>query len=290
MMWKSISHAFGNNGPKRESLNCSQTYEESSDETYSEASTDEGLECPICWELIVECFHALCGHTLCKNCLLWSKQWANSSFPIQYQIPFFISCPWCNMLTLRLLYKGNLKCPSKNFFLLWMVECRNGERGKSPSALREDVQLVWTPRCTHVSRNSPSGSINQRTRLARVESNVSDESQASSSRPLERRRLSLQASLDFLLFLLLRVNLVHFVLLFLYFPTSASRLLLRVSAHHCSLWGSVVPSVIFRISSFRLACKGDHYITFDNGSELSCIRLVVSAVLEKCVQILMLAE
>ncbi|GAA0153541.1 ubiquitin-protein ligase [Lithospermum erythrorhizon] len=186
MMWKSISHAFGNNGPKRESLNCSQTYEESSDETYSEASTDEGLECPICWE----------------------------SFNIVENMP--------------LLYKGNLKCPSKNFFLLWMVECRNGERGKSPSALHGDVQLVWTPRCTHVSRNSPSGSINQRTRLAPVASNVSDESQASSSRPLERRHLSLQASLDFFFRLSVRIPLVFALVLFVFavLPTSAVTLLL----------------------------------------------------------------
>ncbi|KAL4275360.1 hypothetical protein AHAS_Ahas20G0099400 [Arachis hypogaea] len=39
--------------------------------------------------------------------------------------------PWCNLLSFRLVYQGNIKFPRKNYFLLWMVESMNGDRGKS---------------------------------------------------------------------------------------------------------------------------------------------------------------
>ncbi|GAA0187364.1 ubiquitin-protein ligase [Lithospermum erythrorhizon] len=233
-MWKSFSHGFGKFGSKQESLKPSQTYEESSDdETCSDSSsTEEGLECPICWESfnIVENvpYVLWCGHTLCKNCLL-GLHWAGIKFSTQQiQIPFFVACPWCNLLTLRLLYKGNLKFPSKNFFLLWMVECRNGDRGKSPSALCGDDQLVWSPRCTQVIRNQSCGSSHRRTRLARVGSNVSDESHVRSSRSIERPHLSLQKSLDFLFRLTARIPLIFALLLFVFavLPTSAVTLML----------------------------------------------------------------
>ncbi|MCD7467048.1 hypothetical protein HAX54_004239 [Datura stramonium] len=66
------------------------------------------------------------GHTLCKNCIL-GLQWAVVKFPtLPLQLPLFIACPWCNMLSLRLVYRGNLKFPRKNFFLLWMLEKSSG--------------------------------------------------------------------------------------------------------------------------------------------------------------------
>ncbi|KAL6994167.1 hypothetical protein U1Q18_012274 [Sarracenia purpurea var. burkii] len=118
--------------PTESSVECSD------DEVSSNSSREEGLlECPICWESfnIVENvpYVLWCGHTLCKNCIL-GLQWAVVKFPtLPIQLPLFISCPWCSLLSPRLVYKGNLKFPRKNFFLLWMVESMNGDRVKSHS-------------------------------------------------------------------------------------------------------------------------------------------------------------
>ncbi|KAK6920935.1 hypothetical protein RJ641_014613 [Dillenia turbinata] len=93
------------------------------------ACSGEGLECPICRNFfnIVENipYVFLCGHTLCKNYVL-CMNWAIIKFPaLPIRLPFLISCPWCNSLSLWLMYHGNLKFPCKNFFLLWMVESIN---------------------------------------------------------------------------------------------------------------------------------------------------------------------
>jgi hypothetical protein len=90
------------------------------------ASREEGLECPICWESfnIVENMPYVlwCGHSMCKNCIL-GLQWAVIKVPtVPIQLPFFICCPWCNLLSLRIFDKGNFIFPRKNYFLLWMVE------------------------------------------------------------------------------------------------------------------------------------------------------------------------
>ncbi|GAU51083.1 hypothetical protein TSUD_241520 [Trifolium subterraneum] len=128
-------------------LSCAEC---SDDEVCSNASRDEGLECPICWESfnIVENvpYVLWCGHSLCKNCVL-GLQWAVMKFPTQQQIkiPFFITCPWCHLLSFRFIYKGNLKFPRKNFFLLWMVESLNGDRHKAVSA-SVDTQPIWSPK------------------------------------------------------------------------------------------------------------------------------------------------
>ncbi|GFP90390.1 hypothetical protein PHJA_001182900 [Phtheirospermum japonicum] len=118
--------------PTHDSTYCSD------DEASSVTSRDEGLECPICWEsfnLVENIPYVLwCGHTLCKNCIL-GLQWAVVKFPtLPLQLPLFISCPWCNLLSLRLVYRGNLRFPRKNFFLLWMLESMNGDRVKSHSS------------------------------------------------------------------------------------------------------------------------------------------------------------
>ncbi|KAK9037453.1 hypothetical protein V6N11_022364 [Hibiscus sabdariffa] len=107
-------------------------------------SRDEGLECPICCESfnIVENvpYVLWCGHTLCKNCIL-RLQWASVNFPtLPVQLPLFISCPWCNLLSFRIIYKENLMFPRKNYFLLGMVESRNSNRPKSRYRLCEDRQ------------------------------------------------------------------------------------------------------------------------------------------------------
>ncbi|KAJ3673124.1 hypothetical protein LUZ60_006498 [Juncus effusus] len=108
------------------------------DDASSCASHEEGLECPICWEFfnIVENvpYVLWCGHSMCKNCVL-GLQWAVIKLPtVPIQLPFFISCPWCNLLCFRFIYKDNITFPRKNYFLLWMVEGRNGERVTKPKA------------------------------------------------------------------------------------------------------------------------------------------------------------
>lgn len=110
--------------------------QEPSDDDVSSVMTsrDQGLECPICWESfnIVENIPYVlwCGHTLCKICILrLQRAVARKSI----QLPLFVSCPWCNLLSFRLVYKGNLKFPCKNYLLLWMVESKTRERPSSYS-------------------------------------------------------------------------------------------------------------------------------------------------------------
>ncbi|WOK97828.1 hypothetical protein Cni_G06536 [Canna indica] len=119
----------------------------SDDEVSSSASREATLECPICWESfnIVENvpYVLWCGHTLCKNCVLGLK-WAVIKLPTaSVQLPFIISCPWCNLLSLRLIYKGNLAFPRKNYFLLWMVERMNGDRPMSADSIHEEHRPAW---------------------------------------------------------------------------------------------------------------------------------------------------
>lgn len=150
IMWNFASTAFsGTIGLKNDILKPNQAPSEcSDDETSTNTSRDEGLECPICWESfnIVENvpYVLWCGHTLCKNCVL-GLQWAVVKFPtLPIQLPFFISCPWCNLLSFRLVYKGNLTFPRKNFFLLWMVESMNGDRVKSHSSFCSSDPPGWS--------------------------------------------------------------------------------------------------------------------------------------------------
>uniref|UniRef100_A0A2P2JS74 RING-type domain-containing protein n=1 Tax=Rhizophora mucronata TaxID=61149 RepID=A0A2P2JS74_RHIMU len=148
-MWKFASNCMaGNVGFSSSPKPIQGSSEYSDDEVSSNVSREEGLECPICWESfnIVENvpYVLWCGHTLCKNCIL-GLQWAVVKFPtLPVQLPLFISCPWCNLLSLRLVYRGNLKFPRKNYFLLWMVESKNGDRGKSHATLFEDRRPHWS--------------------------------------------------------------------------------------------------------------------------------------------------
>ena len=49
------------------------------------------------------------------------------------QLPLFIACPWCQSLSCRLVWKGKLKYPCKNFFLLWLVESMKSGNAKENS-------------------------------------------------------------------------------------------------------------------------------------------------------------
>ncbi|XP_074317049.1 uncharacterized protein LOC141653244 [Silene latifolia] len=121
-----------------------QNSECSDDDASYESNREEGLECPICWEsfnLVENVPYVLwCGHTLCKNCVM-GLPWAVLKSPtLPVHLPFFISCPWCNLLSPRVLYKGLLRFPRKNYFILWMVESMNGERTRSYTSSHGDFR------------------------------------------------------------------------------------------------------------------------------------------------------
>src|ERR1044072_2002531 len=147
-MWNFASNCIaGNVELKNDSQKLTHSGSECSDDETSIVGREEGLECPVCWESfnIVEnvSYVLWCGHTLCKNCIL-GLQWAVVKFPtLPVQLPLFISCPWCNLLSFRLVYRGNLKFARKNYFLLWMVESMNGDRVKSHSTFCGDNQQDW---------------------------------------------------------------------------------------------------------------------------------------------------
>ncbi|XP_065036383.1 uncharacterized protein LOC135581490 isoform X1 [Musa acuminata AAA Group] len=147
-MWSFASNAIaGSLGSRRDLLKPRQVNPVCSDDEASPcASRDEGLECPICWEsfnIVDNVPYVLwCGHTLCKNCVL-GLQWAVVKFPtLPIQLPLFISCPWCQFLSFRLVYRGQLKFPRKNFFLLQMVESLNIEQARWCSSFIRDCQSI----------------------------------------------------------------------------------------------------------------------------------------------------
>lgn len=232
-MWGFISKAIGSIGLNKNSTEQKQASSEfSDDETCSNASSEEGMECPICWESfnIVENvpYVLWCGHTLCQNCLLGLQLAALKVCNQKIQIPFFISCPWCNLLTLRLVYKGNLKFPCKNYFLLWMVESLNGDRVKSPSLTGGDCQLLWSPRSTSCI-GSHSTTVNSRRShcLGHSGSNGNDSNGIRSCLSLERPH-SFHKSLDFFIHFTAKIPLVILLLLIVLFAIPASAAILAL--------------------------------------------------------------
>ncbi|PWA36833.1 hypothetical protein CTI12_AA596140 [Artemisia annua] len=81
---------------------------------------------------MVPCLRTLQCNRLCpyqRVERLKALRWAVVKVPpLPIQLPLLISCPWCNLLSPRLVIKGNLKYPSKNYFLLWMVESLNNDK------------------------------------------------------------------------------------------------------------------------------------------------------------------
>ncbi|XP_010029337.2 uncharacterized protein LOC104419394 [Eucalyptus grandis] len=251
-MWNfGPNNIAGNAGSKSEHRKSTQAGSEcSDDEVSSIISREEGLECPICWESfnIVENvpYVLWCGHTLCKNCIL-GLQWAVVKFPtLPIQLPLFISCPWCNLLSFRLVYKGNLKFPRKNYFLLWMVESMNGDRGKVCSSFCEDRQPQWS------SNGNPSlGSRVSRGNLRRVQHVHRTESAGSShdqnrvnvSLNMERIHSSLQKSLVFFVHLTAKFPLVIIFLLIVLYAIPASAAILALY---------MLITVLFALPSFLI--------------------------------------
>ena len=239
MMWSFSSNALASIGVKRNSRENLQVCSEcSDDEVCSNASRDEGLECPICYESfnIVENvpYVLWCGHTLCKNCIL-GLQWAIVKLPTQQiKIPFFISCPWCHLLSLRLVYEGNLKFPRKNFFLLWMVESRNGDR-----------HMVIPPRVDSRQILSPKGDFllgNIATNLnLRRPSSSHGSGQWGSNSDGQRNHFSLPKSLDFFFQFTSKFPLIIIFILIAFFAVPGSAIILALY---------LLVTIVFAIPSF----------------------------------------
>ncbi|KAL3813433.1 hypothetical protein ACJIZ3_014701 [Penstemon smallii] len=251
-MWNFASNCIaGNIGPKNNALKPRQdSMDCSDDEASSNTSRGEGLECPICWEsfnLVENIPYVLwCGHTLCKNCIL-GLQWAVVKFPtLPLQLPLFISCPWCNLLSLRLVYRGNLKFPRKNFFLLWMLESMNGDRVKSHSDTCGDHQAIWP------SSTKAPGTYTENT-LRRVQYNHQSESSGSRSShdgnhyhnylTVERLHSSLKKSLIFFVHLTAKFPLVIIFLLIILYAIPASAAILALY---------ILITVLFALPSFLI--------------------------------------
>ncbi|CAM8882172.1 unnamed protein product [Rhodiola kirilowii] len=215
-MWNFASSAIASLGLKK---NCSESSlarveDSDDDEASSESSKEEGLECPICWESfnIVENvpYVLWCGHTICKNCVLGLQCASMKVSNQKIQIPFFISCPWCHLLSLRLVYKGNLKFPRKNYFLLWMVEGLNGDRVRSCATPCESSQPVWLSKS---EARRASQSIPQR----RTRPGISG-----SNNNRQRRHIGFNKSWDLLIHLTTKLLLLLLFLLIVLFVVPAS--------------------------------------------------------------------
>lgn len=250
-MWNFASSCIaGSVKLKNDSLKPTHSVSEcSDDETSSVVSREEGLECPICWESfnIVENvpYVLWCGHTLCKNCIL-GLQWAVVKFPtLPIQLPLFISCPWCNLLSFRLVYRGNLKFPRKNFFLLWMVESMNGDRTKSHSTCSGDHQSIW-PVKDHLNigqLNHGNPRRGQLVRLLEPSGSNQNRSNAGSYLSMERLHSSLRKSLVFFVHLTAKFPLVIIFLLIVLYAIPASAVILALY---------ILVTILFALPSFLI--------------------------------------
>lgn len=239
-MWNFASNSVAgtlglkNDNARRSSDDDNNHNECSDDEISSNVSREEGLECPICWESfnIVENvpYVLWCGHTLCKNCVL-GLQWAIVKLPnLPLQVPFFVSCPWCNLLSLRLVYKGNLKYPRKNFFLLWMVESLNGDRSKSNSGFGE--HQPWSINSRIPADNNHASPSNNRRLPSAVQQQIATHQNVSDIindylNP-QNLHLSLCKTLAFFVHLAAKFPLVIIFLLFVLYVVPASAAILAL--------------------------------------------------------------
>ncbi|KAJ8773006.1 hypothetical protein K2173_028183 [Erythroxylum novogranatense] len=167
-MWSFASKAINRKVASRNDLSKqSQAPSDCSDDEPSLSSNrDEGLECPICWEsfnIVENVPHVLwCGHTLCKNCVLGLQRAVVKLPTLPIELPFFISCPWCNLLSFRLVYKGSLRFPRKNYFLLWMVESMNGDGSKPRFSFRRDQHSACSSHMSSAVEGQSSPVTNRR--------------------------------------------------------------------------------------------------------------------------------
>ncbi|XP_028762134.1 uncharacterized protein LOC114758726 [Neltuma alba] len=243
-MWNFAANPLANIRVKGNSRETSQTCSDcSDDEVFSNASKDEGLECPICWESfnIVENvpYVLWCGHTLCKNCILGLQWAALKLLTQQIKIPLFVSCPWCQLLSFRLVYNGNLKFPCKNFFLLWMVESRNGDRYKLVSS-NVNSQPICPPLNNFLQGNHASN-CNLRRRSINLGSGQRESDGNDGSRDGTRRLFSLYKSLDFFIHIMSKFPLVAIFLVIAFFAVPFSAVSLSVY---------LLLTIVFAVPSF----------------------------------------
>lgn len=249
-MWNFASNCIaGNVGLKKDSSNPTHSASECSDDETSVVGREEGLECPVCWESfnIVENvpYVLWCGHTLCKNCIL-GLQWATVKFPtLPVQLPLFISCPWCNLLSFRLVYRGNLRFPRKNYFLLWMVEGMNGDRVKSHSTCCGDNQQ----QCASKGNLTLGGQVNHGN-LQGGQVHPPDTSNSSQPRAntrnhldMERVHISLRKSLIFFVQLTAKFPLIIIFLLIILYAVPASAAILALY---------ILVTILFALPSFLI--------------------------------------
>ncbi|GAB4831728.1 hypothetical protein Ancab_005740 [Ancistrocladus abbreviatus] len=247
-MWNFASSCFaGSIGSKSNRLKpCPAASDCSDDDVSSNVSREERLECPICWEsfnLVENVPYVLwCGHTLCKNCIL-GLQWAVVKFPtLPIQLPLFISCPWCNLLSFRLVYKGNLKFPKKNYFVLWMVESMNGDRVKSLSSSCADHQPIWQPNSNTLLGSQLVRRQPYRSRTEPSESNL-DLNPIAYYLTMERVQSSLIKSLAFFVHLTAKFPLVLIFLLIVLYAIPASATILALY---------ILVTILFAVPSFLI--------------------------------------
>lgn len=219
----------------------------SDDEGSSGVGREEGLECPICWESfnIVENvpYVLWCGHTLCKNCIL-GLQWAVVKFPtLPIQLPLFISCPWCNLLSFRLVYRGNLKFPRKNYFLLWMVESMNGDRVKSHSTCSGDQHPAWPVNGTGSMGSQLNHRRGQHIRHPEPSGQNHNHGVVNNYLTMERLHSSLRKSLFFFVHLTAKFPLVVIFLLIILYAIPASAAILALY---------ILITVLFALPSFLI--------------------------------------
>ncbi|XP_057447674.1 uncharacterized protein LOC130739417 [Lotus japonicus] len=249
-MWNFASNCIaGNVELKNDSSKLTHSGSECSDDETSVVGREEGLECPVCWESfnIVENvpYVLWCGHTLCKNCIL-GLQWAVVKFPtLPVQLPLFISCPWCNLLSFRLVYRGNLKFPRKNYFLLWMVESMNGDRVKSHSTFCGDNQQNWP-----IKDNSTTGSqvYNGSLRRGQVRqpethNSIQYHGHTGNYLSMQRLHISLRKSLIFFVQLTAKFPLVIIFLLIILYAIPASAVILALY---------ILITILFALPSFLI--------------------------------------
>ncbi|KAI4346640.1 hypothetical protein L6164_007520 [Bauhinia variegata] len=250
-MWNLAStYIAGSVGLKNDSVKRTHTTPEcSDDEASSNGSRDERLECPICWESfnIVENvpYVLWCGHTLCKNCIL-GLQWAVVKFPmLPIQLPLFISCPWCNFLSFRLVYRGNLKFPCKNYFLLWMVESMNGDRVQSHSTFCGDHHPIWPIKDNLTAGSQIShGNLRRGQHIRRPEPPGSNQYHYTGNYlSMERLHSSLRKSLVFFAHLTAKFPLIIVFLLIVLYAVPASAAILALY---------IIVTVVFAFPSFLI--------------------------------------
>ncbi|XVE85778.1 hypothetical protein DITRI_Ditri17bG0118300 [Diplodiscus trichospermus] len=244
-MWSFASNAIASIGLKSSREVSRACSEGSDDEVCSNGTRDEGLECPICWESfnIVENvpYVLWCGHTLCQNCIL-GLQPAVLKLPTQQiKIPLFISCPWCHLLSLRLVYEGNLKFPRKNFFLLWMIESLNGDRhGIVRRTSSGDHQPICSARCNLMTGNQAiNGTIRRGSNAYRSEQIRSRDSGGRNN--VEWHDHSLHTSLNFFVHFTSKFPLVIIFLLIIFFAIPGSAVILLLY---------LLVTVVFAVPSF----------------------------------------